>query len=42
VERTPRRLTAEELERLRARREARPPLGEDAVKIIRAMRGHEE
>ncbi|WP_159732458.1 type II toxin-antitoxin system Phd/YefM family antitoxin [Methylosinus sp. Ce-a6] len=35
------RMTAEEMARLRARRAARPPLGEDAVAIIREMRDRE-
>jgi hypothetical protein len=33
-----RKMTAEELERLRERRAARPPLAGDAIEIIRAMR----
>lgn len=37
----PDRMTAEEMARLRARRAARPPLGEDAVTIIREMRDKE-
>jgi prevent-host-death family protein len=35
------RMTAEEMAQLRARRAARPPLGEDAVAIIREMRDRE-
>lgn len=37
----PKQMTKAERERLRARRDARPPLGGDAVAIIREMRGEE-
>jgi prevent-host-death family protein len=39
--RTPRPLGEAEWRRLRARRAARPPLGEDSVAVIRAMRDGE-
>jgi hypothetical protein len=35
-------MTIADLERLRKRRDARPPLGEDAVTLIRKMRDEEE
>jgi antitoxin (DNA-binding transcriptional repressor) of toxin-antitoxin stability system len=38
----PKRMTKADLEWLRKRRDARPPLGEDAVTLIRRMRDVEE
>lgn len=38
----PEKLTGPDIERLRARRDARPPLGGDAVEIIRDMRDREQ
>ena len=38
----PKRMTKADLERLRKRRDERPPLGEDAVTLIRRMRDEEE
>jgi prevent-host-death family protein len=38
----PKRMTKADLEWLRKRRDARPPLGEDAVALIRRMRDEEE